>query len=211
MKKGFTLAEVLITLGIIGVVASITLTSLIAEHQKLVTVTKLKKAYNDLNNAIILAEFEHGDKSKWGDSNNDECGLYIYNHYVRGKLKVLKDVEDTGSNCQSDPEIVLADGIVLDSFINWSPLNRDAFTVDINGAAGPNKVGRDRFDFFYSSKYGYAPAGFCDHPEWSPSDCVATDGSRNDVKNAGCNERNKFLCGALIMMDGWQIKDDYPW
>lgn len=34
MKKGFTLAEVLITLGIIGVVASMTIPTLIAKHQK---------------------------------------------------------------------------------------------------------------------------------------------------------------------------------
>lgn len=34
MKKAFTLAEVLITLGIIGVVAAITLPTLIANYQK---------------------------------------------------------------------------------------------------------------------------------------------------------------------------------
>ena len=34
MKKGFTLAEVLITLGIIGVVAAMTMPTLIQNHQK---------------------------------------------------------------------------------------------------------------------------------------------------------------------------------
>ena len=42
-KKAFTLAEVLITLGIIGVVAAITIPGLITKYQKLVTVVKLKK------------------------------------------------------------------------------------------------------------------------------------------------------------------------
>lgn len=46
MKKGFTLAEVLITLGIIGVVAAITLPTLIQNYQKIVWVNQLKKSYS---------------------------------------------------------------------------------------------------------------------------------------------------------------------
>ena len=44
MRKfvGFTLAEVLITLGIIGVVAALTLPSVIQKYQKKVTVERLK-------------------------------------------------------------------------------------------------------------------------------------------------------------------------
>ncbi len=43
IKAGFTLAEVLITLGIIGIVAAMTIPGLIAKHQKIVTATQLKK------------------------------------------------------------------------------------------------------------------------------------------------------------------------
>lgn len=42
-KKAFTLAEVLITLGIIGVVAAMTLPTLVGEYQKKQTATQLKK------------------------------------------------------------------------------------------------------------------------------------------------------------------------
>ena len=44
-KAAFTLAEVLITLGIIGVVAAMTIPNLITAHQKRVTVTKLQKLF----------------------------------------------------------------------------------------------------------------------------------------------------------------------
>ena len=47
-RVAFTLAEVLITLGIIGVVAALTLPTVIQKYQKQVTVTKLKKAYSVL-------------------------------------------------------------------------------------------------------------------------------------------------------------------
>ena len=51
-KRAFTLAEILITLGIIGVVAALTLPSLISNYQKKVTAAKLKQTYSILSNAI---------------------------------------------------------------------------------------------------------------------------------------------------------------
>lgn len=44
MKNAFTLAEVLITLGIIGVAAAMTMPSLIAEHKEKSTIARLKKS-----------------------------------------------------------------------------------------------------------------------------------------------------------------------
>ncbi len=57
MKKSnaFTLAEVLITLGIIGIVAAMTLPTLIANYQKKVYVNQLKKVVNTTQNACKMA------------------------------------------------------------------------------------------------------------------------------------------------------------
>jgi prepilin-type N-terminal cleavage/methylation domain-containing protein len=44
MKKAFTLAEVLITLAIIGVVAALTIPTVVRNYQKTQTVTQLKKS-----------------------------------------------------------------------------------------------------------------------------------------------------------------------
>lgn len=60
-KSGFTLAEVLIILGIIGVVASITIPMLIANYQKKQTVTKLQKAISVINQAYRLAYDDVGE------------------------------------------------------------------------------------------------------------------------------------------------------
>ena len=62
---GFTLAEVLITLGIIGVVAALTIPALIANHKKTAVETRLKKFYSVMNQAITQSELENGDKSTW--------------------------------------------------------------------------------------------------------------------------------------------------
>ncbi len=53
-KIAFTLAEVLITLGIIGVVASLTLPSVIANYKEKVLVEQVQKAYSEMQNALKL-------------------------------------------------------------------------------------------------------------------------------------------------------------
>lgn len=65
-KAAFTLAEVLITLGIIGVVAAMTLPSLIQNYHEKQRVTQLKKAYSVMQNAFLMAQEEYGDVTDWG-------------------------------------------------------------------------------------------------------------------------------------------------
>lgn len=59
-KKAFTLAEVLVTLGIIGIVAAMTLPALIQNYQKMVLKSQFKKVYTTLFNAIKLAQAKTG-------------------------------------------------------------------------------------------------------------------------------------------------------
>lgn len=58
--KGFTLAEILITLGIIGVVAAITLPSIILNYKKQEIKTGFKKAYSVISQAYNLAFVDLG-------------------------------------------------------------------------------------------------------------------------------------------------------
>ena len=71
--RGFTLAEVLITLGIIGVVAAFTIPTLVSNYQKSQYVTKLKKFYTQFNQATTLLAQDYNC------SNNLKCtGLFEY-------------------------------------------------------------------------------------------------------------------------------------
>lgn len=65
-KFAFTLAEVLITLGIIGVIAALTVPTLVSKYKEKVTVTKLKKVNSILNNAMLSAINEYGTIDNWG-------------------------------------------------------------------------------------------------------------------------------------------------
>ena len=60
-KPAFTLAEVLVTLGIIGVVAAITMPSLVTHYKEKQTVVALKKFYSILEQAIRLNQIDNPD------------------------------------------------------------------------------------------------------------------------------------------------------
>ena len=70
-KAAFTLAEVLITLAIIGIVAALTIPTLITNYQKKQTVSKLKQSYSIISQALTMAQAEHGDTTTW-----DVAGIY---------------------------------------------------------------------------------------------------------------------------------------
>ena len=65
MKKGFTLAEVLITLGIIGVVAAMTMPSLIQNYRKKEATTRIKKFYSMMSQAVLLSTNDNGEPTEW--------------------------------------------------------------------------------------------------------------------------------------------------
>ena len=63
-RNGFTLAEVLITLGIIGVVAAMTIPTLMTKYQKHKTETQLVKFYSMMNQTLRMSVAENGDRSE---------------------------------------------------------------------------------------------------------------------------------------------------
>ena len=71
VHRAFTLAEVLITLGIIGVVAAMTIPTLINDYEKKETVTALQKMYSTINQAVKISEIENGSMTGWGSPATD--------------------------------------------------------------------------------------------------------------------------------------------
>ncbi|MBP3925470.1 type II secretion system protein [bacterium] len=82
-KTAFTLAEALITLGIIGVVAAMTLPAIVQNYKQQVIISKLNKFYNTITNAYSMAKIKNGDISNWDlknykTSTNDEEDILYY-------------------------------------------------------------------------------------------------------------------------------------
>lgn len=94
-KTAFTLAEVLITLGIIGVVVALTMPTLIQNHKRQENITRIKKVYSILQQDVELAKVENGDIENW-DWNlnlNDFVETYLLKD-----LKIIKNCK-TQTGC----------------------------------------------------------------------------------------------------------------
>jgi len=95
---GFTLAEVLITLGIIGVVAALTIPTLMANNQKQEYVTRLKKAYTNFNqviNQITIDKGSPGDLSGTGIFDTGTDSVTLYDEVVK-YFNVIKECRASG-------------------------------------------------------------------------------------------------------------------
>lgn len=94
-KLAFTLAEVLITLGIIGVVAAMTMPALLSRNQERVTVTKVKKFYSVMNQALLMAIKDYGYVDEWSFANDkddeDSNVSDKFVSYIKPYLKLSKD------------------------------------------------------------------------------------------------------------------------
>ncbi len=76
-RAAFTLAEVLITLAVIGIVAAMTIPTVMNKYNQILAETRLKLFYSTMNNAIALSEIDNGYKTTW-DFNNEFCKTDSY-------------------------------------------------------------------------------------------------------------------------------------
>ena len=170
-RVAFTLAEVLITLGIIGVVASLTLPSVIHQYRKKALETQFKTAYSFINQAIVMTKQDLGSNSLFDDYTvyNSEQDYVYANEFKNAFYKRLKVVgnatlKSTDYSIYSDgnvkrytnhkeftfetPEKLLENGMTLYAFVAGTLDGRHiGIVVDINGNKGPNRMGHDLFTF----------------------------------------------------------------
>ena len=177
MKNGFTLSEVLITIGVIGVVSAMTLPSLIKNYNNYVIAQKLKKAYNTLYNGIRMAEVDNGPMKDWPKKGNIEVYSY-FDTYFKPYFKDVK-ICDTPTKCgyknfnnkkwQDQNWLIrtnstrllfqLINGIVIFYPIKSDDSYKNYFYVDINGTQKPNEFEKDVFLFNRATTKGIEPRG----------------------------------------------------
>ena len=229
-EAAFTLAEVLITLGIIGIVAAMTLPALMANGRKQETVARLKKFNSMMLQAILLSENDNGpyeywnkeamatsDESEAGDGYDTEKGSEqasrFFNTYFAPYIKYLR-LEKT-DKCSTGLRIIFNDGSHA-CLKNGGCID---FIFDVNGDRKPNKNGYDIFYYvfcpaknsasshiMYKTKRQFIPYySNATEENWNNRDYLL-----NTCKSKGSEIGNSGACARLIEFDGWEIKDDYP-
>ena len=169
-KIAFTLAEVLITLGIIGVVAAMTMPTLIANHRKTVLKTQFKKAYSELQqvNQNFIKDYDMNiceynwqmwDETKSGYASSKATSDAFIKYYTgdgtsKSQILGFKQIKNlTGDKTVAGT--LFDDGGAIDMqkrtfYFEYAVTNVNCpvITVDINGYYKmPNQMGVDVFSF----------------------------------------------------------------
>ncbi len=173
----FTLAETLIVMGIIGVVAALTIPNLNSSTNNMEKVAKVKKIYAELNEAQNRATAVYGPIETWfvNDSTEKECHKRYFDR-ITEFIKTTKICpEDDGDSCigGNEAKFLNGDGLAVfneysailaggssfgegssfdkscrAAWINGSSKGCAMLTVDIDGPnKGKNTLGIDLFEF----------------------------------------------------------------
>lgn len=218
MKKlAFTLAEVLVTLGIIGVVAAMTMPTLVSNHQKKVYVTQLKKVYTELTQA--LSRYKNDNNAinimEAGNMTTTNCSEKFLQKYfnVTGTCTTCFDYSAKTINGTAieipDPNtttgVILPSGAVIKMIVNGKVASElyAVFYIDTNGQKGPNTFGRDLFilasdidgkvddpSFLAGKRYSQPGTDENVIREQTSKDCFTSNGG----------------CFSKILMDSWEMK-----
>lgn len=200
--KGFTLAEVLITLGIIGVVAALTLPAVLSNYRKQVAESRLKKFYTTFNQAVSLAENKYGDVEYW-----DNADLYTPSGSMDWFNKYLGEFfEGTeGFNDNYTAWIKLSDGSAfgLRFGVQASQTNFDMYFYP--NANDIKKCGNETASCTGTKYFTFR---FTPQKKLMPYIGYYINDDREQLI-ARCQEQHNY-CTSLIMRDGWKIEKDYP-
>ena len=228
-KSAFTLAEVLITLGIIGVVAALTLPTLIQNNQKKQFQVGLQKGYSVLLQALDAYKNDTGMTLTLKDCYGETTG--IFKNLIKPYLKVLVDCGDSQADSNydkcvqngeyseegkytyktysgkkaeeryfDDGQLVLTDGSIL-MFENPLHSTRVFVSIDVNGfKKGPNQWGVDLFTFQLMEDGKLLPMGM------AGTYYEFTDGSNLLCDKTSGNKLNGIACTshALYDKDFWK-------
>ena len=235
MKKraAFTLAEVLITLGIIGIVAALTLPSVISTYQKKVTAAKLKQTYSILSNAIAKEQALTGipfSSYYVSEYRKDvcptgyeftACSNALFEDYLKDNLTGNVKVFDSGfgSTFYSTPAIVsYGKAFILPNGVGVN-IYGGAFAVIVNYkySQNPSKriklvPGKNLFNFgkyHVNSAYditnvsGLLPMSKSERKSLTRDDLISRCKSTN-------LDTSIPACSQLFIEDGFEFSKDYP-
>lgn len=212
MKRysAFSLAEVLITLGIICVVAALTIPSLISKYHRRVAETKLVKFESVINQAVRMSIAENDD-IVYNPPSTGDTSIYLKEWFNENLLKYMNANYDGDVIKGQYYKVTFLDGTGFVAYINSNGPTLHFFYCLNAGdkSCQPESYdGKNTFVFnYYPNKKAVLPFGAEDtdinYLKYNPS----RTGSGCYIKD----RTTRHHCAQLIRQNGWKIPNDYPW
>ena len=220
-RAAFTLAEVLITLAIIGVVAAMTIPTLVVDYQKKVVETKLLKVYSVMNNAIKLSSIDNGPIQTWPTLGHSQdttatyddvlewCNKYLFPYMSVQKVEKLPTSEDVLAYLPDGSMLHISNYLYdVNYFINGNNTSnaqtgKDSFMFRLGIPIDYSRYTNQEAVKYVKAIKGFEPYVF----DWN--------GTLDNAKNHssyGCYSSNwPVYCTKVIQLNNWKIPKDYPY
>ncbi len=213
-KSAFTLAEVLITLGIIGIVAAMTLPTVINNSRNKQLEAGLKRAYSLISQALDRYQAETGERITTDTGASQKIKPLIIKYLQiaqdcgygsKDSKACIQNWDNATDERQStkyknfngktvmnvalfdDGQFVLNDGslVLLENQLNNKKLY---ISVDVNGYnKNPNRLGVDLFMFQIDDKGKLLPMGVSGTDYYTENEEYCSVTSTNNMNGAGCS------------------------
>ena len=236
MKKihAFTMAEVLVTLGVIGIVAAMTLPGVIAAHRKNVVGSKLKKVYSELSQLLLMSESENENAYYWTwpsthmtNAANSVAGKAFVKQYLEPYLhKVMVEDGFKGTIYNAIGELHYTThylkynkGYYLSSgaLVFFTPNYTSASGILVILPSGKSKLvyGKNVFSFSFlkDNDRKRVTVSARSYQNWT---CEYLEKKRDYFRTSCMKEQDAsgissgYWCTYMVYCNDWKIPDDYP-
>lgn len=195
MKKALTIGELLITMAIIGTIATLVLPGFLKDYHKKLYVTRLKKTVEIVENAINQACIDNNVSYFYQTPYVNNLNTFAEKYFKKSNNSTSNPFSDkythlngTEFNAPEDgTNIQLVSGEAININCTQYPTAGICnIYIDINSKDGPNIAGRDYFQVYtqplYNNIFDPAPG------------------------NIACPSSKGLGCYAQLLQDNWEMK-----
>lgn len=229
-SNGFTLAEVLITLGIIGIVAAMTLPTIVTKYRQYVAINKIKKMYSSLSQAMLYAVRNEDNEILTDiiDMNNKQSIKNWYTNVFKNTLNITKECYET-PGCWAEQAYTLNNkkasydrgnigigyGIINFNTADGYTINLDAFE-DYGNFVGIN-LDHKYYVVIYIDINGKQNPNIIGKDIYflavSNKGLIPAGHDKSDAEiNSNCSKNGTgYYCLEKIMRNGWKIDKENLW
>lgn len=223
--KAFTLAEVLITLGVIGVVSAITIPGLLSNFRKKQLEVQIKANYSIIQQAVKFADYDGVSYEMAIKDGSDASIKEWFDSFLGTHLKVEQFCANAKAGCWHSKGIVKnllgaapryeQENGIGGNIVTFKLANGAYFNVDGNSAADMASFGidttSDGLTFYFDANGDRKPNRFGKDVYimvWTDKGLVPAgyNRSRSEV-DANCLRGDGYFCLQKVISSGWQISD----